>query len=76
MLTFLRQRGVCAVVFDEAQYVTRIRGSRTQADQLDIVKDCVDRSGVPHVLAGTYELNALGLPPERGVSDAGLTGTG
>ena len=67
VLTFLRQRGVRAVVFDEAQYVTRIRGARTQADQLDVVKDCVDRSGLPHVLAGTYELNALFSANEQAV---------
>ena len=67
VLTFLRQHGVCAVIFDEAQYVTRIRGSRSQADQLDIVKDCVDRSGIPHVLAGTYELNALFAANEQAV---------
>ena len=59
VLAFLGQLGVTVVVFDEAQYATRIRGSRTQADQLDVVKDCVDRSRIPHILAGTYELNAL-----------------
>ena len=62
VLDMLRERGVGAVVLDEAQYMTRAPSARSQADQLDVIKDCVDRTGIPHVLAGTYELSVMVRP--------------
>ena len=59
VLAMLRERGVRAVVLDESQHMTRVPSARSQADQLDVIKDCVDRTGIPHVLAGTYELSVM-----------------
>ena len=59
VLEMLRARGVGVVVLDEAQHMTRAPSARSQADQLDVVKDCVDRTGIPHVLAGTYEMSVM-----------------
>ena len=59
VLEYLRGMRPRAVVLDEAQHLTRVSGARRQADQLDMIKDCVDRTGVPHVLVGTYELQGM-----------------
>ena len=59
ILEFLRAKRPRAVVLDEAQHMTRVSGARCQADQLDMIKDCIDRTGIPHVLVGTYELQAM-----------------
>ena len=56
VLDLLREHGARAVVLDEAQHMTRVPNARSQADQLDVIKDCVDRTLIPHVLVGTYEL--------------------
>ena len=53
------------MVLDEAQHMTRVPGARSQADQLDVIKDCVDRTGVPHVLVGTYELSVIAAPGDQ-----------
>ena len=58
-LEFLRELRPRAVVLDEAQHMTRVSGARGQADQVDLIKDSVDRTSVPHVLAGTYELQGM-----------------
>ena len=52
VLEMLRERAPAAVVLDEAQHMTRVPSARTQVDQFDVIKDCVDRTGIPHVLAG------------------------
>lgn len=62
VLDMLRERGVGGVVLDEAQHMTRAPSARSQADQLDVIKDCVDRTCIPHVLAGTYELSVMVAP--------------
>ena len=65
VLHMLRERGAQAVILDEAQHMTRTPAARSQADQLDVVKDCVDRTGIPHVLAGTYELSVMVAPGDQ-----------
>ncbi len=65
VLAMLRQRGARAVVLDEAQHMTRVPSARSQADQLDVIKDSVDRSGIPHVLVGTYELSVMVAPGDQ-----------
>ena len=62
VLAMLRERGLGVVVLDEAQHMTRAASARSQADQLDVIKDCVDRTRIPHVLAGTYELSVMVAP--------------
>ena len=59
VLDMLRERGVRAVVLDEAQHMTRVASARTQADQLDVVKHAVDWTGVSHVVSGTYETSVM-----------------
>ena len=60
VLDLLRERGdVRAVVLDEAQYMARVPSARSQADQLDVTKDSVDRTGISHLLSGTYELSLM-----------------
>lgn len=59
ILEFIRAKRPRAVVLDEAQHMTRVSGARGQADQGDLIKDCVDRTDAPHVLSGTYELQAM-----------------
>ena len=65
VLAMLRERGARAVVLDEAQHMTRVPSARSQADQLDVIKDCVDRTGITHVLVGTYELAAMVAPGDQ-----------
>ena len=65
VLHYLRELGPRAVVLDEAQHMTRVPGARSQADQLDVIKDCVDRTEVPHVLVGTYELSVMVAPGDQ-----------
>ena len=65
VLAMLRARGARAVVLDEAQHMTRVPSARSQADQLDVIKDCVDRTGIPHVLVGTYELSVMVAPGDQ-----------
>ena len=59
VLDMLRERAPRAVVLDEAQHMTHVSSARSQADQLDVIKHCVDRSGVSHVLVGTYQLSVM-----------------
>ena len=62
VLALLRRRRVPLVVLDEAQHIAQIPGGRTQVQQLDVVKDCVDRSGATHLLVGTYDLRLMVAP--------------
>ena len=59
VLDMLRESGVRLVVLDEAQHMTRVPSARSQADQVDVIKHCVDHTGIPHVLFGTYELSVM-----------------
>ena len=60
VLDLIRERDdVRAVVLDEAQHMARVPSARSQADQLDVIKDSVDRTGKPHLLSGTYELSLM-----------------
>ena len=59
VLDLIRARSPRAVVLDEAQHMTHVPSARTQADQFDVIKDCVDRTTVPHLLVGTHELSVM-----------------
>ena len=65
VLDMLRECRVGLVVLDEAQHMTRVPSARTQADQLDVIKHCVDHTGIPHVLVGTYELRVMVAPGDQ-----------
>lgn len=65
VLDMLRVRSPRAVVLDEAEHMTRVPSARAQADQLDLIKDRVDRTAVPHVLVGTYELVVMVAASEQ-----------
>ena len=65
VLASLRERGLRAVVLDEAQHMVRVPSARSQADQLDVIKDCVDRTQISHLLSGTYELAVMVAPSEQ-----------
>ncbi len=52
----LHERRVQAVLIDEAQHIFFGLSGRALQRQLDCVKSQADRTGVLHVLAGTYEL--------------------
>jgi hypothetical protein len=54
----LRHRRPKAVLLDDAHYLSKVPGGQLLS-QLDLVKSLASRSGIPHVLFGTYEL--LGL---------------
>ena len=45
--------------------MTRVPSARTQGDQFDVIKDCVDRTGVTHVLVGTHELSVMEAASEQ-----------
>ena len=63
VLDMLRERGASAVVLDEAQHTTRVPGARWPADQLDVIKDCVERTAIPHVReSGTGASVGTGMP--------------
>ncbi len=65
VLDMLRNSAVRLVILDEAQHMTRVPSARTQADQLDVIKHCVDHTGIPHVLVGTYELSVMVAPGDQ-----------
>ena len=65
VLRMLRARRVRVVMLDEAHYMTRATGGGALVNQLDVIKDSVDRSGIHHVLAGTYELSAMVVANEQ-----------
>ena len=65
VLDMLRDSAVRLVILDEAQHMTRVPSARTQADQLDVIKHCVDHTGIPHVLVGTYELSVMVAPGDQ-----------
>ena len=65
VLDMLRESCVRLVILDEAQHMTRVPSARTQADQLDVIKHCVDHTGIPHVLVGTYELSVMVAPGDQ-----------
>ena len=45
--------------------MVRVGSARSQADQLDVIKDCLDRTQIPHVLAGTHELSVMVAASEQ-----------
>ena len=65
VLSLLRVLGLRAVILDEAQHIASVTGPRAHADVLDDIKDCVTRTGIVHVLAGTYELSPLIAPSDQ-----------
>jgi energy-coupling factor transporter ATP-binding protein EcfA2 len=52
----LRYRRPAAVFIDEAQHLSKMNSGRRLLDQLDVIKSLANRSGIPHVLLGTYDL--------------------
>ena len=65
LLTVLAQRQPRALWFDEGQHLIKVAGARGLLDQLDIMKSLANRSHIPTVLFGTYEMNVLlGLSPQ------------
>ena len=65
VLARLRECDLRAVVLDEAQHMVRTPSARSQADQLDVIKDSVYRTQVSHLLSGTYELAVMVAPSEQ-----------
>ena len=65
VLSLLRVLGPRAVILDEAQHIAQVPGVRGHANILDDIKDCVTRTGIAHVLAGTYELSPLIAPSDQ-----------
>jgi hypothetical protein len=65
LLTVLEQRQPRALWFDEGQHLIKVAGARGLLDQLDAMKSLANRSHIPIVLFGTYEMNVLlGLSPQ------------
>jgi hypothetical protein len=65
LLTVLAQRQPQALWFDEGQHLIKVAGARGLLDQLDVLKSLANRSCIPTVLFGTYEMNVLlGLSPQ------------
>jgi len=52
----LLQRQPCAVIVDEAHHLAKAANGRRLQDQLDHLKYFENRTGVSHVLVGTYEM--------------------
>ena len=65
VISLLRVLGPRAVILDEAQHLAQVPGVRGHANILDNIKDCVTRTGISHVLAGTYELSPLIAPSDQ-----------
>lgn len=59
LLTVLAQRQPQALWFDEGQHLIKVAGARGPLDQLDVLKSLANRSCIPTVLFGTYEMNVL-----------------
>ena len=55
----LRYRRPAAVFVDEAQHLSKTSSGRRLLDQLDVIKSLANRTGIPHVLLGTYDLLAF-----------------
>jgi len=55
----LRYRRPAAVFIDEAQHLSKMSSGRRLLDQLDVIKSLANRTGIPHVLLGTYDLLAF-----------------
>ena len=55
----LRHRRPAAVLIDEAQHLAKVPAGRRLADQLDVIKSIASRTGIIHVLFGTYDLLAF-----------------
>lgn len=65
LLTVLAQRQPQALWFDEGQHLIKVAGARGLLDQLDTMKSLANRSHIPIILFGTYEMNVLlGLSPQ------------
>ena len=52
----LRHRRPLVSILDEGHHLMKIASGRKLHDQLDIIKSLANMSGVPHLLAGTYDL--------------------
>ena len=65
VLSLLRVLGPRVVILDEAQHIAHVTGPRAHANILDDIKDCVTRTGIAYVLAGTYELSPLIAPSDQ-----------
>ena len=65
VLTALVRMGAAVIVYDEAQVIARTRRVQTQAAQLDVIRGAADRTGIPHVLAGTYALTSMVFPNDQ-----------
>ena len=66
MLTALAQRQPRALWFDEGQHLIKVSGAKGLLDQLDVMKSLANRSQIPTILFGTYEMNVLlGLSPQH-----------
>jgi len=59
MLAVLTQRQPRALWFDEGQHLIKVSGAKGLLDQLDVMKSLANRSQIPTVLFGTYEMNVL-----------------
>ncbi len=60
-LTGFRLLGVRAVFIDEAQHILKVAGARRLGDQMDVIKDIVDTTGVKHLLSGAELLPGLSM---------------
>ena len=56
MIEALIQRKPYAVIVDEAQHLAKAASSKMRQEQLDQLKFIENRTGVSHVLVGTYEM--------------------
>ena len=56
MIEALIQRKPYAVIVDEAQHLARASSYHMRQEQLDQLKSIENRTGVSHVLVGTYEM--------------------
>jgi energy-coupling factor transporter ATP-binding protein EcfA2 len=52
----LKHRRPAVVFIDEAQHLARMASGRRLSDQLDVIKSIANRTGIIHVLLGTYYL--------------------
>lgn len=56
MIEALLQRKPYAVIVDEAQHLAKAASNKMRQEQLDQLKSIENRTGVSHVLVGTYEM--------------------
>ncbi|WP_242479860.1 TniB family NTP-binding protein [Bacillus cereus group sp. N21] len=51
-----RFRNPVACIVDEAQHLLKVSGAKSLQNQLDTIKSLANKTKVPHILIGTYEL--------------------